>query len=141
MDERRVEVFPLEPLEAGLPHVRSLVVVRKTSATGKKDPVDSCSYYVSTRLPGRAEEMAAAIRGHWGGCESRNHWVRDALWKEDQTRSKNWNLNANLAALRAGLIALRSQMRQKPATWPELFERCSHRPALALHLLHQRHDK
>ena len=116
--------------------MRSLVVVRKTSATGQAAAVATVSYYLSSRLPGSAEDFAAAVRGHWGGCEIRNHWVRDALWGEDQTRSKNWQLNANLAVLRAGLIALRAQ-RAAQLSWPALFELAAAQPAFPLRLIAQ----
>jgi hypothetical protein len=28
------------------------------------------------------------VHGHWGGCEIRNHWVRDAQFEEDDILSK-----------------------------------------------------
>lgn len=114
--------------------MRSLIVVRKTSTTGTAPAVVTTSYYLSSRLPGPAQEFAAAIRGHWGGCEIRNHWVRDALWAEDRTRSKNWNLNANLAVRRTGLIALRAQ-RAPHLSWPALFELAARQPAFPFRLV------
>jgi predicted transposase YbfD/YdcC len=104
---------------------------RKSSA---KAPEQTLSYYLSSRVPGRAEAFAGLIRGHWGGCEIRNHWVRDALWGEDKTRSKNWNLNANLAIVRSSLIALRSRLASH-LSWPSLFELCSLKPSLAYNLV------
>lgn len=114
--------------------MRSLIVVRKTSAVGTQPDVATTSYYLSSRLPGPAHGFAAAIRGHWGGCEIRNHWVRDALWAEDRTRSKNWHLNANLAVLRTGLIALRAQ-RAAHLSWPALFELAAHQPTFPFRLV------
>lgn len=119
-----------------LPHVRSLVVVHKTSSSSSVPEVATTSYYLSSRLPGLAEDFAAAIRGHWGGCEIRNHWVRDALWGEDQTRSKCWHLNASLAVLRAALIAVRVQ-RAAHLNWPAFFELAAFQPAFPLRLLTQ----
>jgi len=116
--------------------VRSLVVVHKTSGTTGGPDVDTTAYYLSSRLPAPAAPFAAAIRGHWGGCEIRNHWVRDALWGEDRTRSRHWNLNANLAVLRATLIALRAQ-RAPHLSWPVLFELAAHQPAIPFRLLTQ----
>lgn len=116
--------------------MRSLVVVHKTSATAAAPEVATTSYYLSSRLPGPAADFAAAIRGHWGGCEIRNHWVRDALWAEDKTRSRNWHLNANLAVLRAALIAVRAQ-RAVHLSWPALFELAAFQPAFPLRLLTQ----
>lgn len=91
---------------------------------------------MSSRAPGAAATFAGYVRGHWGGCEIRNHWVRDALWKEDKTRSRNWNLNANLAVLRAALIALRSESLPN-STWPEIFEDSAFKPALPLSMVTQ----
>jgi predicted transposase YbfD/YdcC len=54
--------------------------------------------YLSSLIPQSATRFARLVRGHWGGAEIRNHWVCDALFEEDSTRSKN--LNANLAVLR-----------------------------------------
>ena len=124
----------MEPLEADLPYVRSLIVVHKTSSIAAAPEVETTSYYLSSRLPGPAEDFATAIRGHWGGCEIRNHWVRDALWAEDRTRSKHWHLNANLAVLRATLIALRAQ-RVGHLSWPVLFEQSARHPAFPFRLL------
>lgn len=119
-----------------MPYVRSLIVVRKTSSTAAAPDEQTTSYYLSSRLPGPAANFAQAIRGHWGGCEIRNHWVRDALWAEDKTRSRHWHLNANLAVLRAGLIALRAQTTAH-LSWPMLFERCAHQLAFPFRLLTQ----
>ena len=116
--------------------MRSLIVVRKTSSTAARPDEETTSYYVSSRRPGPAAEFAGHIRGHWGGCEIRNHWVRDALWAEDRTRSRNWNLNASLALLRATLIALRAQTAAH-LNWPVLFERCAHKPSFTFQLVTQ----
>ena len=50
---------------------------------GEDDKEDPGSYFLGTRLPGPAEPFAQLIRGHWGGCEIRNHGTRDVQWKED----------------------------------------------------------
>lgn len=106
-------------MACGLPHVRSLVVVTKrvssTSPGGGKESEVTVSYYVSNRIPQAAECFAQLVRGHWGGCEIRNHWVRDALFEEDATLSKNVNLNGNLAVLR-----LRFNRPQDPPRKPPL---------------------
>ena len=100
-------------------------------AEAGEDPV---SYFLSTRLPGPAESFAQLIRGHWGGCEIRNHGTRDAQWLEDKTRSGNWALNACLAILRAVLISVK--FRHGVAfSWPVIFEQCAHSTASAIALL------
>lgn len=136
-----------------MPHARTLIVrekvVKSTSrkprkAAAKKFPSevpapaveseDPVSYYLSSRLPGAAEVFAQLIRGHWGGCEIRNHWVRDELWEEDQTRSRNWNLNAALAILRSALIAVRSRQADSHS-WPVIFEQCARSTVTAASLI------
>lgn len=127
--------------------MRSLIRVIKTvrstrsrkggtaAGAAKARESETTSHFdVSNLPPQSAARFARLIRGHWGGCESRNHWVRDAQFGEDATRSKNLNLNGNLAVLRCAVIALKS--RHAPAlSWPSVFERASHRPAFAFNLL------
>lgn len=161
--ERRVyKIYAIEAMRVGLPHVRTLVVrektVRKTSkkrfkvaagrtaagkaaAAGKasgaaveEEGEDPVSYFLGSRLPGPAEPFAQLIRGHWGGCEIRNHWVRDALWEEDKTRSGNWALNACLAILRVALISVRFRQ-DITLSWPRIFEQCAHSTVSAMSLI------
>ena len=105
--------------------MRSLVVItkqtRSTSREGSKEIEETVSRYLSTLVPQCAERFARLVRGHWGGCEIRNHWVRDALFEEDATRSKNLNLNGNLAVLRCALIALKTR-HAAHLSWPVIFE-------------------
>ena len=96
-----------------------------------EDPV---SYFLGTRLPGPAEPFAQLIRGHWGGCEIRNHGTRDVQWKEDKTLSGKWALNACLATLRVALISVRFRQ-GVTLPWPQIFERCAHSSVPALSLL------
>ena len=133
----------------GLPHIRTLIVREKTvretarkrfktsagktaaavrdaaAAGGGMDGEDPVSYFLGTSPPGPAAPFAQLIRGHWGGCEIRNHAARDVHWKEDKTRSGNWNLNASLAILRVALISVK--FRQGiPLSWPQIFEQCAY---------------
>lgn len=142
----------------GLPHIRTLVVREKTvtqtarkrfkikagksaattAATAppgeEKDGEDPVSYFLCTRLPGPAEPFAQLIRGHWGGCEIRNHGTRDVQWEEDKTRSGNWALNASLAILRVALISVK--FRQGVSlSWPNIFEQCAHSTVPAFSLI------
>ena len=82
------------------------------------------SRFLSSRLPAPAEFFALYIRVHREGREICNLWVRDELWKEDQTRSGNWALSACLAILRVALIS--HEFRDGvTCSWPRVFERCS----------------
>ena len=96
-----------------------------------EDPV---SYFLGTRLPGPAEPFAQLIRGHWGGCEIRNHGTRDVQWKEDKTLSGKWALNACLATLRVALISVRFRQ-GVTLPWPQIFERCAHSSVPAMSLI------
>lgn len=144
----------------GLPHIRTLVVREKTvtktarkrfkvsvgkaagtpaptdaTAPGVEDPgEDPVSYFLGTRLPGPAESFAQLIRGHWGGCEIRNHGTRDVQWEEDKTRSGNWALNASLAILRVALISVKFRQ-GVTLSWPRIFEQCAHSTVSAMSLI------
>jgi hypothetical protein len=41
------------------------------------------SHFLTSLAQQNAERFARLVRGHWGGCEIRNHWVRDTQFKED----------------------------------------------------------
>ncbi len=135
MDQRRIKVYPFEPLEAGLPGARSLVVIERTT-TFEQNEEPTIAFYITSHSPslGCAARFGELARGHWGGCEIRNHWVRDSCMREDKTRSKNYNLNCNLSALRVCLVALKADLHPDPS-WPELQERCQHDPQIPFRAL------
>lgn len=118
--------------------MRSLVVITKrtwsTSPGASKEGEVTVSHYVSSLIPQSAVRFARMVRGHWGGCEIRNHWVRDALFEEDATRSKNLNLNGNLAVLRCAVIALKAR-HASHLSWPTIFELSGLKPAIPYNLV------
>ena len=65
-------------------------------------------YYLSSAPPDqyRPEQWLELIRGHWAGVEIRNHWRRDVIFGEDQSRSRNPTLLANMALIRNALLAV-----------------------------------
>ena len=77
------------------------------TATFDEHEEPTIAFYTTSHspTPGCARSFANLARGHWGGSESRNHWVRDACMREDKTRSKQYNLNCNLSALREACAA------------------------------------
>jgi len=122
-------------MEAGLAGARALVVIRRTTTFDDGEEPPFAFYTTSpSAKPGCARYFGELARGHWGGCESRNHWVRDACMHEDQTRSKNYNLNCNLAALRICLVALKAELHPE-SSWPKLHERCQHNPNIPFQAL------
>ena len=117
--------------------MRSLVVITKrvrTTKPGGEPAEPSASHYISSLVPQRAERFARLVRGHWGGCEIRNHWVRDALFDEDATRSRNLNLNGNLAVLRCTLIALKTR-HAAHLSWPAVLERSAGNTTIPFNLV------
>jgi hypothetical protein len=117
--------------------VRSLVVITKRcrpTSPGAEPAETTVSRYLSSLVPQCAQRFARLVRGHWGGCEIRNHWVRDALFEEDATRSKNLNLNGNLAVLRCALIALKTR-HASHLSWPDVFELSGMKPAVPYNLV------
>jgi hypothetical protein len=117
--------------------VRSLVVISKTTSPTKRGGAPAqpaTSHYLSSLPPQRAERFAKLARGHWGGCEIRNHWTRDVLFEEDATRSRNLNLNGNLAVLRCALIALKARLAPK-LSWPQVFELSSMKTSIPFNMI------
>lgn len=81
-------------------------------------------YYLSSAPPEqyRPPQWLGLIRGHWAGVEIRNHWRRDVIFGEDQSRSRNPNLLANMALIRSALLAaLEDHFPGEPS--PNLLER------------------
>lgn len=116
------------------------MIERTTTFEEGEEP--TIAFYTTSHPPAPdcARRFAELARGHWGGCESRNHWVRDACMREDKTRSKNYNLNCNLSALRVCLVALKAELHCEPS-WPELQERCQHNPQIPFQALVKHRSK
>ena len=107
------------------PFTRAIVVVRvKRDWKYKDKKSDEIRYFVTSRqadyhTPNQWDEY---VRGHWGGSEIRNHWYKDAIFKEDGTRSRNPRLIANVAIMRniAVLLIARNFPGQNRAATKEL---------------------
>ena len=117
--------------------MRSLAVVTKhtwsTSPGASNESEVTVSHYLGSLIPQSAAGFARLERGHWGGCEIRNHWVRDVLFEEDGALSKNLNLNGNLAVMRCAVIALKTR-HVSHLSWPAIFELSGLRPRHSLQL-------
>ena len=102
-----------------------------------EDPEPELAYYHSSQSledrPG-AKYFADLARGHWAGCEIRNHWVRDSQMFEDRTRIRDYNINANLAPLRCCLLAIKAT-RLSHLSWPQVIETAQSDPAFAYQLI------
>ena len=78
--------------------------------------------------------FGSSARGHWCGCEIRNHWVRDSQMLEDKTRIRDYKINANLATLRCCLLKLKAQLLTE-FSWPEIIERAQLDQSFAYQLI------
>lgn len=110
--------------------------MRRTNAA-IDDPEPELAYYHSSEtLEDRpnAAYFAALARGHWGGCEIRNHWVRDSQMFEDRTRIKDYNINANLAIIRCCLLAIKASCLSH-LSWPHVIETAQSDQAFAYQLV------
>lgn len=96
------------------------------------------AYYVSSRSADSLspERWLQTIRDHWGGCEIRNHWRKDACLFEDKTRSRNPNLVANLMLLRNLALHFLVQHSSAYESLPDFVETIAAKPHLACRLIH-----
>lgn len=124
-------------MKANIPFARTVVIVRKQTCV-KARQVEETRFFLSSlegaeRTP---EAWLALIAGHWAGVEIRNHWRRDACWREDNTRSRNPNLVGALMLLRSAAFALVAELLDAYGGLPALTESFAAQPRLALRLLH-----
>jgi predicted transposase YbfD/YdcC len=80
---------------AGLKSVTMIISTREITG---QEATEERRYYLSS-LEANAEEIAHAIRSHWG-IENRLHWVLDMQFGEDQTRNRKHNSAENMAMVR-----------------------------------------
>ena len=110
--------------------------MRRTNAT-EEEPEEFAGYYHASEPidPKRkADYFGSLVRGHWGGSEIRNHWIRDSQMLEDKTRIRDYKINANLATLRCCLIKLKTQL-LTDFSWPEVIERSQAETAFAYQII------
>lgn len=78
---------------------RDLAAVARIKSTREVDGEKSVSErYFLTSLTD-AETLAYAVRAHWG-IENGLHWTLDVAFREDQSRARTQNAQANLVTLR-----------------------------------------
>lgn len=87
--------------------LKSLAAVEAERRTGGKTTKET-RYFISS-LTGSAEQLALAVRGHWG-IENSLHYVLDVTMNEDKSRIRKDHAPENLALLRK--IALNSIKRE-----------------------------
>lgn len=84
--------------------LRSLVMVVREYVDAKGETHTGVRYYISS-LPAEVKRIAAAVRSHWG-IENRLHWVLDVVFREDRSRARAENAQANLGILRRIALSL-----------------------------------
>lgn len=111
--------------------------MESTRGTRKCPGTPERHYYLSSMEPSERspENWLRLIRNHWGGVENRNHWRRDACWREDHTRSRNKNIVGVLALLRNALLAIAADHLDTYGSLPAFSEACQHNPSFALRLI------
>jgi len=86
-----------------------LIARRRSDLSGTPLGKDEAEFsFAITSVPPEAmsaEELAAAIRGHWG-IENRAHWVRDVTFDEDRSRIRSGSGPQVMATLRNLAITL-----------------------------------
>lgn len=132
-----MHAFAIEALTADFPFARTLIVVR-SERTIKKTGASSTEsrYYLSSAPPEQYPSLGwlKLIRGHWGGVEVRNHWRRDASMGEDDSRSRNPTLLANVALIRSALLQVLAEHLQEQSL-PEFQEHLQARPHQCLAIM------
>ena len=83
------------------------IVEAERSVDGKTST--ETHFYISS-LPGDAERLLAAVRGHWS-IENSLHWVLDISFREDDCRVRVGNAAENLAVIRYMALNLLKQDR------------------------------
>ena len=121
-------------MKDGFTYARSIITVwNKVHRNGKETA--TMRYYISSHAPGDRThaQWHRLIRGHWAGVENRNHWSKDAIWREDATR--NPNLVGNLALLRNALLAIVAEERETYGSLPAFTEAMQADRALPFNLI------
>jgi predicted transposase YbfD/YdcC len=80
------------------PGLQSVTMVTSIRQIIGQEATTEHRYYLSS-LEGNAEEIASAIRFHWG-IENSLHWVLDMTFREDQARNRKNNSAENMAIIR-----------------------------------------
>jgi len=136
IEQRAITILPTHAMTCGFTYAKSIIAIwSKVLRKGKETA--TMRYYISSHAPGdrTPAQWHTLIRGHWAGVENRNHWSKDAIWREDATRSRNPNLVGNLALLRNALLALVADERETYGSLPAFTEAMQANRSLPFNLI------
>ena len=107
-------------------------IASKLDGTSESDNV---RYWVtsiqwSERTP---RQLLQLSRRYWN-VENKNHWKRDAVWDEDESRVRAPAIARNLTLIRSALLA--PLVRSGFASLPEALETMARYPHQAIRLIH-----
>jgi predicted transposase YbfD/YdcC len=77
----------------------SVVIVVERQRQSKHGETRERHIYVSNLGKKKAQDFAKLIRGHWS-IENQLHWVKDAIFREDDSTITHNNAASNCAILR-----------------------------------------
>src|SRR5277367_729304 len=115
-----------EPVFAEWDSVKSLVMVTREYTDAKGQQQIGTRYFISSLQP-KIRVLAQAVRNHWK-IENELHWVLDVTFREDRSRARADNSQANLGVLRRVALSLLKNTadlkgsidsRRKQAGWDE----------------------
>jgi hypothetical protein len=124
------------PEAIGLPYVQSVIHIHRHCERHCSDgPLGSAitegdrwfASSLSVEEIGNGVGLAQIIRNQWS-IENKNHWPRDANWKEDKSRCRTPSLARALAVLRGPVLTLANS---HGTPHPELFLACTQSPSKA----------
>ena len=126
-------LYNLEGLSARQDWVdlQAIVRVSRSKREGDKETFE-VAHYISSRR-GSAAELGSATRGHWGIADGL-HWVRDVIFRGDDSRLKDRVAAENLGMLRRVVASLLRQDHSKGSVSGKLL-RAAWDDEFRLHLL------
>jgi hypothetical protein len=135
--ERSAVAVPALPCAINIPFARCAVrfFTRTTVRGVTKD--ETSDFVLNTDVTGRTLDELLELKGtHWKGSESRNHWIRDAQYKEDRIlqRKPIAILNRSLLINACAFITNTLRIREGTST-PVLRESFQKHPSKALRLI------
>ncbi|MEA5522377.1 ISAs1 family transposase [Limnoraphis robusta] len=102
--KRQVAVFKsIDSLKSSWYEIKSLIRVERWGKRGKKD-YHQVAYYISSVWE-KADYFSEKIKGHWQ-IENRLHWVKDVIFKEDDSSIAHFQARTNLSILQTIAINL-----------------------------------